>query len=154
MKKAAILFFSIMIIALGAWSLNSFSNKISPSNTENVSSMDMKEYGNKYSDCINGSELDSFTKQVFETNFKTTKLPVKSIDKSLENYQRSLEVTIENLNAIDAHDFLHSEYERYKTEMSQETLSGVRAYYLAGAMKVCFNLDKSLNQDSNHLPQP
>ncbi|MEM9650122.1 MAG: hypothetical protein AAF969_16710, partial [Bacteroidota bacterium] len=66
MKKAAILFFSIIIIALGAWSLNSFSAQIAPSDTHKISSIDMKAYGNKYSDCINGSELDSFTKQVFE----------------------------------------------------------------------------------------
>lgn len=151
MKKAAIFLSSILVIAFGVWLLNAFSLKIDASGSSETHRSNSIDYATKYSDCIDGARLSSISELLKEFRSDTELNYFKEINGSLLTYEKTLDSMVSNLNTIDAHDFLHSEYDKLELELTQNNLPKPRKYYLAGAMEICHELDKSLNLTSAGL---
>ena len=54
----------------------------------------------------------------------------------------------DSLNTIDAHHYLHEEYDRYYTLLVQPQNSPVRLYYYAEILETCYVKDQALNLGS------
>ncbi|PWL38059.1 hypothetical protein DKG77_07130 [Flagellimonas aquimarina] len=129
--------------------MNSFSGKISLSKVFNTEENKESDYSKKYSDCVAKSDYLQFFDATRTDVPKEEEIFIEEIDLCLENYQRSLNSTIKNLNAIDAHEFLHSEYLRCKIKISTGSLSEIQKYYHRGIMQICYDKDRFLNLGSN-----
>lgn len=135
--------------SIGLLSMNSLPGKISLSKVFNTKENKATNYSTKYSDCITKSDHSQFSKSLQTKIPQVDEIFIEEIDACLDNYQRSLDSTIKNLNAIDAHEFLHSEYLRCKVKISEGSLSEIQKYYHQGIMQICYDKDRFLNLHSN-----
>lgn len=62
-----------------------------------------------------------------------------------------MDSVVNNLTALEAHQFLHAAYKKYRNALQSDPLPEAKAYYLLGAMQICYQLDKSLNLTSDAL---
>ncbi|MFD2101609.1 hypothetical protein [Flagellimonas iocasae] len=152
MKK---LFISSLLVlaAFALWGpMNAFQKK---KVTATYSSFDKNAdslYSAKYRDCIMQSDFP-------EGSFSNDKIIIENdwdlmkVNSSINRYGQSLDSTIKNLNAIDAHNFLHHEFERSKnTILNSKDLSWIRAHYLREIMRICYDNDRLLNLGSGNNP--
>ena len=105
----------------------------------------------KYDDCITEtircppSSQEAFLK-------KGGRLPkdvdVSEIDVQIDKYRTSLDSTVQSLNSMDAHSFLHAEYRRYRKLIYYNTTSPIKTYYYFKIMEACYINDEKLNQSS------
>ena len=102
----------------------------------------------KYDDCIQKESLvrlEAFLK-------KGGRLPkdvdVSEIDVQIDKYRTSLDSTVQSLNSMDAHSFLHAEYKRYRKLIYYNTTSPIKTYYYFKIMEACYINDEKLNQSS------
>lgn len=148
MKKVVLPLFLVLLVSAGLLSMDTLSGKKSLSEVFNFETKRSTKYPAKYSDCID--HKDEFSGIKFSiSQFPDDQKPlVKEINLCLEQYRQSLESTIKNLSTIDAHEFLHTEYARCKTEIGHGSISQIKAYYLHGIMKICYDRDRALNQES------
>ncbi|MEO1486088.1 MAG: hypothetical protein AAFU57_10080 [Bacteroidota bacterium] len=110
-----------------------------------------KTYGiYKYEDCI--------TREVHATGHPQRALDMDTqpltfqerarLDMQLGKYKSTLDSILHNLNTIDAHHYLHKEYDRYHSLLLQPQNSSVRFYYYAEILETCYAKDQALNLES------
>ncbi len=145
MKKLIVL----SIFASGALALwgttNGFQKNELTAHYSNASNNADSLYATKYKDCITQSDFPegSFTDNnvTIENDWDLLK-----VNASINRYGQSLDLTIKSLNAIDAHNFLHQEFERSKNVITNSSnLSWIRKHYHQEIMRICYDNDKSLN---------
>lgn len=74
------------------------------------------------------------------------------VNSSIQRFRLSMDSTLKNLSSIDAHNFIHKEFERSKTLLQEENLTEIRRYYHCEIMRICLDSDRSLNVGSiGHL---
>lgn len=153
MKKNTFLFSLIVLIVLGFTVENLFPNMLSFSKSLNSKKSDGLDYSKKYVDCINDADFLARSNPKLEGYTDEHQVIFEELNLSLEKYQRSLDSTIQNLNTIDAHEFLHSEYEKSKDLIQKENTSEIKQYYHIKAMELCYTMDKSLNVNLKGNPE-
>ncbi|MEM6895311.1 MAG: hypothetical protein AAF554_16565 [Bacteroidota bacterium] len=110
-----------------------------------------KTYGiYKYQDCIT---QEKHAKGNLQHVFGGTPQPLSlqeraRLDIQIGKYKTTLDFILDNLNTIDAHHYLHEEYERYHTLLLQPQNSSVRLYYYAEILETCYAKDQALNLGS------
>ncbi|MEM9078376.1 MAG: hypothetical protein AAGC43_15135 [Bacteroidota bacterium] len=122
---------------------NPFSFEVVSQKPENISNSIIK-----YEDCIQKeslTELKTFLKRENRWPFGEN---LTQIDIQIERYRVSLDSTIQNLNSIDAHSFLHMEFRRCKERILTTEISPIQAYYHLNIMEACYSKDKELNESS------
>lgn len=150
MKKTTFLFGLIVLIGLGLTVENLFPNILSFSKVLSPQESNNSDYSKKYADCINeGDFLNHYDSKSGEYSDEQEGV-FEEINMSLEKYRHSLDSTIKNLNTIDAHEFLHREYEKSKVLIQKDKSSKIKRYYHTKAMEICYTKDKSLNTDLNN----
>lgn len=149
MKKVVFPLCFIIMVSIGLLSMNSFPGKISLSKVFNTEESKATDYSTKYSDCITKSDYSQFFGTMLIDVPKEDRVFIEEIDLCLENYQHSLDSTIKNLNAMDGHEFLHTEYLRCKIRINTGSLSEIQKYYHQGIMQICYDKDRFLNLHSN-----
>lgn len=145
---------SLVLIALALWGpINAFQKR--KVTHHKYSSFDQHAdslYSAKYQDCIMRSDFP----EGWSTDDKLTvenEWDLIKVNSSINRYAQSLDSTIKNLSTIDAHDFLHHEFERSKnTLINNNDLSWIRAHYHREIMRICYDTDRSLNLDSGINP--
>ncbi|WP_190809605.1 hypothetical protein [Flagellimonas sp. S3867] len=148
MKKIILPFCFIALISIGLLSMNKFPPKFNFSEVLDQKKSKATEHSIKYSDCIEMAEISKFTAQDTDVQVIRGDVLFDEINLCLEKYQRSLDSTVKNLNTIDAHKFLHSEFLRCKNQLNSDSLSVIKAYYHKGIMSLCYDRDKALNSKS------
>ena len=148
MKKIVLPFCFIALISIGLLSMNKFPQKFSFSETFNPEKNTTSRNSIKYSDCINLDDMSIATAEGIDMHALQQDVLFEEINLCLEKYQRSLDSTVKNLSTIDAHKFLHSEFQRCKTLISADSLSAIKVYYHKGIMRLCYESDKTLNSIS------
>ncbi|SNZ01615.1 hypothetical protein [Flagellimonas pacifica] len=151
MKKVVLPLCFIVMVSVGLLSMDAFPEKVDFSKMFKFEKKEVSDHPIKYSDCISEAELSKLDSIGANFNSLPKGTLFKEINICLEKYQLSLDSTIENLSAIDAHEFLHNEYERCKTIIYKESISEIKTYYHKGIMQICYERDKSLNQTSNKV---
>ncbi|MEC7265005.1 MAG: hypothetical protein VXW38_14795, partial [Bacteroidota bacterium] len=112
---------------------------------ENIST----NYSAKYEDCISQVELPKiFQFPIDQLNNKRDWNIIK-VDASLKRYGKSLDSTIRSLNYIDAHNFIHQEFQRSKDAFLNNDVSDIKKYYHCEIMRMCYNSDRLLNLGSD-----
>ena len=152
MKK---LFISSLLV-LGAFALWGPINAFQKRNvTATYSSFDHNVdslYSAKYQDCI---MLSDFPEGTFAGDALTIESDwdLMKVNSSINRYSQSLDSTIKSLNTIDAHNFLHQEFERSKnTIINSKDLSWIRKHYYREIMRICYDNDRALNLGSGNSP--
>lgn len=102
----------------------------------------------KYQDCITEADLpfnleDFQNKKGLEQDWDFLK-----VNSSLLRFRHSMDSTLKNLSTIDAHNFIHNEFERSKTLLQEEDLTEIRRYYHCEIMRICLDSDRTLNVGS------
>ncbi len=149
MKKSIFPLCFLAMIGVGILSMNSFSGKTSFSNVFADGKNSVSEYSVKYSDCISEMNFSDFDDYDLDKPFPKKPDMIKEINRFLKEYEVSLDATVKNLNAIDAHEFLHNEFERCENKIRKNLRSEIQLYYNFHVMKMCYEKDKYLNLDSN-----
>jgi len=144
------------LLVLGAFALwgpiNAFQKDKVPTTYSTFDQNADSLYSAKYRDCIT---LRDFPKGTFDSNTLAIKndWDLMKVNASINRYGQSLDSTIKSLNAIDAHDFLHQEFERSKnTLINSPDLSWMRTHYHREIMRICYDNDRSLNLGSGNKP--
>lgn len=144
------------ILALGAFALTGAINAFQKGKaTTTYSSFDQNVdslYSAKYQDCITLRDFPEGAlgdkNLIIENEWDLMK-----VNTFINRYGQSLDSTIKNLNAIDAHDFLHQEFERSKNTLKNNPdLTWIRMHYHREIMRICYDHDKSLNLGSGNNP--
>lgn len=148
MKKIVLFIGFIAVVSLGLASLSIFPEKVSLPITFGGPAPNAPDQSTKYSDCIDSLDLSKhFTKQP-QSNAEGSS-SFREMDSSLEKYRQSMDSVVNNLTALEAHQFLHAAYNKYRNTLQSNSLSEAKTYYLLGAMQICYQLDKSLNLTSD-----
>ncbi|WP_420320176.1 hypothetical protein [Flagellimonas sp.] len=148
MKKIILPFCLIALISIALLSMNKFSPKINFSGATDTEKSENPEHQIKYSDCIDmGSMYVLDSENPYMQMIQQNEL-YGEINQCLRKYQQSLDSTIKNLNSIDAHEFLHNEFERCKNQIDSDSLSAIKVFYHKGIMEICYDRDKKLNSIS------
>jgi hypothetical protein len=148
MKK---LLFSSMLLAsafavLG--SMNAFRAIGKFDDSKSINKTISTNYSAKYQDCISHDDFPQDFKSIANHPNNSWDWSTLKVDASLKRYHSSLDSTIRNLNSIDAHNFIHQEFERSKSMLGNENLSEIRKYYHCEIMRMCHDSDRSLNLGS------
>ncbi len=107
-----------------------------------------QEHQARYSDCISMKDISNIEAKEIDIPLEQKNILFDEVDMQLKKYSSSLDSTIKNLNTIDAHKFLHSEFKRSKKQISTDSLSAIKVYYHRGIMSICHERDKMLNSIS------
>ena len=146
MKKTVVFICLIAMVSLGLASLSIFPEKVSLPITFGNSPSNTVDQAIKYSDCIDSLQLSQHLSK-WSHEHSAQSAYVQPIGLSLEKFGQSMDSVVENLNALEAHQFLHAAYKRYGEALQTDSLSQAQIYYHLGAMQICYQLDKSLNQN-------
>ncbi|NDV43668.1 hypothetical protein [Flagellimonas sediminis] len=148
MKK---LLFSSMLLAsafavLG--SMNAFRaiGKIDDSKSinQNIST----NYSVKYQDCISQEDFPRDFNSMANHPSNSWDWSTMKVDASLKKYSKSMDSTLQSLNSIDAHNFIHQEFLRSKSMLENTDISDIRKYYHCEIMRMCYDSDRFLNHSS------
>ncbi len=148
MKK---LLFSSMLLAsafavLG--SMNAFRaiGKIDDSKSinQNIST----NYSVKYQDCISQEDFPRDFNSMANHPSNSWDWSTMKVDASLKKYGKSMDSTLQSLNSIDAHNFIHQEFLRSKSMLENTDISDIRKYYHCEIMRMCYDSDRFLNHSS------
>ncbi|PRX53732.1 hypothetical protein [Flagellimonas meridianipacifica] len=104
----------------------------------------------KYEDCIQKESLITIKAFLKRENRLPVGKNLSKLDGQIRKYQTSLDSTIHNLNAIDAHSFLHDEFRRCKELILSSESSSFLTYYHLKIMEACYEKDKMLNESSQN----
>ncbi|MGW9687194.1 hypothetical protein [Flagellimonas sp. 2504JD1-5] len=148
MKKIILPFCLIALISIALLSMNKFSPKINFSGATDAEKSENPERQIKYSDCIDMVAISMFDSEGPDMQLIQQNGLYDEINQCLKKYQRSLDSTIKNLSTIDAHEFLHNEFERCKNQIDSDSLSAIKVFYHKGIMEICYDRDKRLNSIS------
>ncbi len=151
MKKVVLLISLVALVSLGLVSISFFPGKVPLPGMLQSNIPHTTDYTTKYSDCIDLLDLATFSKDSLHHTAMDQTLVLEELNSSLHKYQQSLDSAIKNLNALDAHQFLHAEFKRCKEAIQSDSLSAIKTYYILGTMQICYDLDTSLNLDSDGL---
>ncbi|WP_420604279.1 hypothetical protein [Flagellimonas sp.] len=151
MKKIVLPFCFIILVSIGLLSMNSFPPKVNLSKAFKFEKENASKQATKYADCINEADFSRFDSIGLNKPSLHKDVLFNEINICLEKYRQSLDSTVKNLSTIDAHEFLHNEYDRCKTIVDKGSVSEIKAYYHKGIMQICYDRDKSLNQTSNKV---
>lgn len=104
----------------------------------------------KYHDCISEEDFPEdyflYTKKITDQQLDWD---IIKVNKCLENYRESMESTLQNLSAIDAHDFIHQAFQKSKAAIiNNKDTSKIQKHYHFEIMRICFDSDQSLNQNA------
>ena len=148
MKK---LLFSSMLLASAFAVLGGINVFDEIENGKSIKGMDrsiLTNYSAKYKDCILEKDLpEDFQREVYNNSQKTD-WDTKKVNASIKKYSKSLDSTLKNLSSIDAHDFIHKEFERSKNSILKDDLTEIRKHYHLEIMRICYDSDKTLNLGS------
>ena len=116
--------------------------------TEKIEQNISNNYSAKYKDCI--SQTDFPQNYQFPVDLPSSKRDWNTlkVDASLKRYGQTLDSTIRNLNSIDAHNFIHQEFQRSKAIFQNKDISDIRKYYHCEIMRMCYDSDRFLNLGS------
>nr|WP_299339050.1 hypothetical protein [Allomuricauda sp.] len=106
------------------------------------------DYSAKYKECISARDVLDLGEVEQEYLEHIPEKLIQEINQHISDYETSMESTINSLNTIDAHNFLHDEYQRCRNLYSQQGQSELKKYYYLKIMLSCYAWDKQLNQSS------
>lgn len=114
-------------------------------NTEQPNEKVTTNYVVKYSDCITHDDFP-FAPDDFQITLGLEQdWDMLKVNSSLQRFRHSMDSTLKNLSSIDAHNFIHKEFERNKAQLQTENLTEIRRYYHCEIMRICFDSDRQLN---------
>lgn len=148
MKKLSLV---LVVITLGCVLLVSMGLKDDMGYTDKTSlnlSRVESDYDAKYKECISAKDVSDLIGAEAEYVNHLPGEIITEISKHVADYEASMESTINGLNTIDAHNFLHDEYQRCRTLYSQKGQSKLKKYYYLKIMRSCYVRDKKLNLSS------
>lgn len=148
MKKIVLPFCFIALISIGLLSMNKFPQKFDFSKPLNSEKSTPQEHQARYSDCISLKDVSNIEARDIDIPLEQKNILFDEVNAQLRKYSSSLDSTIKNLNTIEAHKFLHSEFQRSKKQISADSLSAIKVYYHRGIMSICHERDKMLNSIS------
>jgi hypothetical protein len=128
--------------------INVFDQLENGQNIQGIHQGNLTNYSAKYRDCILEKDLPKGFSRELDNDSKRTDWDTHKINVSLKKYGQSLDSTLKNLSTIDAHNFIHKEFERSKNSLLKEDLTEIRKYYHLEIMRICYDSDKSLNLGS------
>lgn len=134
---------SVLLLRMNANQMNAFSITVMEKEQKKVKGSDVK-----YQDCLKEQQLIAFKASLKKEEVLPNPKQTSKIDVHLKKYQVSLDSTVQSLNAIDAHSFLHSEYERSRQMILSNRHSRIKTYYHLKIMESCYEKDKKLNLSS------
>ncbi|WP_375325286.1 hypothetical protein [Flagellimonas sp. GZD32] len=146
MKK--LLFPTILITGVFAvvGSMKSF--YVDAQNNRINNSLITQTYSAKYKDCIDKEDLPVDYHPTADSVTIKRDWDIAKVNASIEKYGKSMDSTVKSLNAIDAHDFVHKEFQRSKNILADSGLSEIRKHYHCEIMRICYDSDRSLNQSA------
>lgn len=144
MKK---LLFSSMLLASAFAVVGGINVFDQAENGQNIQGI-LTNYSAKYEDCILEKDLPKDFLWEPENKSKKIDWDTHKINVSLKKYGQSLDSTLKNLSSIDAHNFIHKEFERSKNSLLKEDLTEIRKYYHLEIMRICYDSDRLLNVGS------
>ncbi|SDQ49730.1 hypothetical protein [Flagellimonas zhangzhouensis] len=107
-----------------------------------------QNYSAKYKDCIDEQDFpENYTPSVDSVAVKRD-WDITKVNASIQKYGKSMDSTVKSLNAIDAHDFIHKEFQRSKNILADSGLSEIRKHYHCEIMRICYDSDRSLNESA------
>ncbi|GLU43873.1 hypothetical protein [Allomuricauda sp. NBRC 101325] len=105
-------------------------------------------YAAKYKDCIAEQDFpENFPSSVDSVASKRD-WDISKVNASIHKYGQSMDSTVKSLTAIDAHDFIHKEFQRSKNILADSGLSDIRKHYHCEIMRICYDSDRSLNESA------
>nr|WP_299000007.1 hypothetical protein [uncultured Allomuricauda sp.] len=135
----------VFLLHMNANRTNPFSLEAVSQTQERVSSSIIK-----YEDCIQEESLIKLKVFLKHKNRLLFGKNLSQLDIQVEKYRTSLDSTIQNLSAIDAHGFLHNEYRRCENILLSSESSSFQTYYHLKIMEACYEKDKILNESSQN----
>lgn len=105
-------------------------------------------YTAKYKDCISKGDFpESFVSEAGKEMAKSD-WDIKKVNISITKYKKSMDATTKNLNYIDAHNYIHQEFQRSNKYLLDSELSEIQKQYHREIMRICYDSDKALNLGS------
>lgn len=105
-------------------------------------------YAAKYKDCIDKGDFpENFVSEAGKEMAKND-WDFKKVNSSIIKYKKSMDATIKNLNYIDAHNFIHQEFQRSSNLLLNSELSEIQKHYHREILQLCYDSDKALNLGS------
>lgn len=114
----------------------------------NVIDNSTKIYAAKYEDCIDKTDFPVDFVSDNKDKENNSDWDIKKVDNCINKYGNSIEATIKNLNHIDAHNYIHQEFNRSKNAILAHELSDIQIHYHREVMRICYASDKALNLGS------
>ncbi len=105
-------------------------------------------YAAKYKDCIDQEDFPENYASEANNGEAHNEWDIEKVENSLVKYKISMETATKNLNYIDAHNFIHQEFQRSKGYLQNKELSEVQEHYHRKIMQICYDNDKALNLGS------
>lgn len=105
-------------------------------------------YSAKYKDCIAKEDFTESLLPGTDNKVEKSDWDLKKVNSSIAKYSKSMNATIKNLNYIDAHNYIHQEFQRSRNSVQNSGLSDIQKHYHREIMRICYNSDKALNLGS------
>lgn len=102
-------------------------------------------YSPKYKDCIGANDFPLDFESKFVVLSPVQDWDVIKVNASIQKFHNSLDSTLKNLSSIDAHNYIHKEFERSKILLQRNDLTEIRRYYHCEIMRICYDSDRELN---------
>jgi len=103
----------------------------------------------KYDDCITENDFpDGYLLYTHEITNQHSGWDIEKVNESAQKYSKSLDSTLKNLSTVDAHEFIHKAFLKAKSDVENGNVSEIRKHYLGEIMRLCYNRDRLLNQNT------
>lgn len=103
----------------------------------------------KYDDCISEEDFPKgYLLYTHELTNQHSDWDIVKVNESVQKYGKSLDSTLKNLSTVDAHEFIHQAFQKAKKAVEDENTSDIRKHYHGEIMRICYNRDKHLNQNT------
>ncbi|MDC6362485.1 MULTISPECIES: hypothetical protein [Flavobacteriaceae] len=106
-------------------------------------------YSAKFKECIAEEDFPVKAVTKFVNAFKESGRDMEKVEASIKKYGSSLDSTLKNLSYIDAHDFLHKQFQHSKDLILNHEISEIQEHYHREIMRLCYENDRLLNLDSD-----
>ncbi len=151
MKKLLLTSILLAIVFITLSAMNAFQEMQGIDFTSKTNSKEQMEsvYVVKYDDCITENDFpEGYLVSKNENTGQDVDWNIMKVNQSIKKYRKSLDSTLKNLNTVDAHDFIHQTFQKAKSSMANDDISDIQRHYLSGIMRICYDSDKHLNQNT------
>ena len=107
-------------------------------------------YTVKYDDCITKKDFSAiiYSEDAAKKTDPYINRNLIKVDESAKEFAKSLNLTLKDLSTVDAHDFIHQTFQKAKSAIGNKDISDIQKHYYFEIMRICYDSDKSLNQNT------